>query len=160
MSPESKEKQLKLSDEDKKWIANVTFGEAAGANEDVQKMVIRTVLNRLRSSRDKEFGATVPEIVNKGYYAAINQNDPYSQALSGEFPDINSKATYGNINTLIDAIVGDQDFGEAMFYFTDDEIGKLHEANKKRVSQGRAKKFNFDAVKPLKIVDKYKTYGY
>lgn len=151
---------LSLSDADKLAISQAVFGEAAGEPTDVQKMVIQTVLNRLRSGRKKEFGGNVNDILKRGYYAVSNPNDPYKQAMSGVFPDVNSKAKFGRVKKLLDAVLADQDYGQGHFYFTPEEEKKLRLKNIQRQAAKRPPAFNFSAVKPFGQVGKYNVYGY
>jgi len=143
---------LNLNDNDKTAIAQAVFGEGAGSDNDFRKMVIQSILNRARSGRKKEFGATIPEILQKGYYAVSNPNKPYKLITSGAELDPQSKKAYGEIKTLLDSVVGDKDYGNSMFYFTPEEETKMRAKGKKV--------FNFDAVKPTGMVGNYRTYGY
>lgn len=141
---------LNLTPQDLVAISQAVFGEAAGADQDFQKMVAQTIMNRLRSGRKKEFGANAQEVLYKGYNAVKNPNEPYKVITSGEPLDHASKRAYGQIEGLVKAIVADKDYGNAMFYFTPEEEEGL-----------KAKKaFNFDAVKPTGMVGKYRTYSY
>ena len=142
---------LKLSNADLLALAQMGFGEGASADNDEVKMMTQTALNRLRSGRTKEFGRTIPEIIQKGYYAASKQNEPYKQAISGNFPDLPSKTRFSEIQKLVQSVVGDKDYGNAMFYFTPDEETKLRR---------NPKNFNFKAVKPQGRVGRYNTYSY
>lgn len=160
LKEKKKDQQLKLDDAAKLAIAQAVFGEAASEGSDVHKMVIQTVLNRLRSGRSKEFGQNVPEILQRGYYAVKNPNDPYKQAVSGVFPDVNSKAKFAKIKKLLDAVLGDQDYGQGQFYFTPEEEKKMRLKNVKRRKLKKPAVFNFDMVKPHGQVGKYNVYGY
>lgn len=142
--------QLQLSPADLVSLAQMAYAENASEPNDVVKMTVQTALNRLRSGRGKEFGASMPDVLNKGYYAVKNKSPLYQQAVSGKFPDMQSKTRYADIVKLVEAIVGDEDYGEAVFYFTPEEEEKLRKGNK----------FNFKAVKPSGSVGKYRTYKY
>lgn len=139
-----------LSDADKLAIAQGVYGEYTGNDDAIRKMIIQSVLNRARSGRTKEFGTTIPEILQKGYYAVSRQNQPYKEVMSGTFDTEQGRNSFAEIYTLLQAIVGDKDYGDVMFYHTDDEI-------KRQKAKGG---FNYDAVKKLGKVDKYNTYGY
>jgi len=141
---------LNLTPQDLVAISQAVFGEGAGADPEFQKMVTQTILNRIRSGRKKEFGANTQEVLYKGYNAVKNPNEPYKTITGGEPLDPSSKRAYGQIEGLVNAIVADKDYGNAMFYFTPEEEEGL-----------KAKKaFNFNAVKPTGMVGKFRTYGY
>ena len=146
----AEKKKVELSKEDKLALAQMAYGENVSEDDDVVKMTVQSAINRLLSGRTKEFGATIPEILKRGYYAVSKKNTPYQQAVSQKFPDIQSKARFASIQKLVDAIVGDEDFGKAQFYFTPNEIEKL----------SKAKKFDFKLVKPRGVVGKYQTFSY
>jgi len=139
-----------LSPEDELALAQVVFGEAANQDYDTMKMVGQSVINRYMAKRKKEFGKTIPEIINKGYYAAKNRNSPYKQALSGVFNDEMSKQKWSQAQQAVSDILSNQDFGNVMFYFTPDEITK----------QTKAGTFDFNLVKPFEDVGIYKTFAY
>ena len=143
-------KKLAISDQDLKIITDTVFGEAAGSDEETQKMIIRSMFNRKLSGRSKEFGKDFNEISKKGYYAAKNPNIPYKQAISGKFPDLKSKATHAKIRKMTEAIHGDEDYGAELFYFTPPEKNKLT----------KNKSFNFKIVKPTGKVGIYETFAY
>ena len=142
--------EFKLNEKDKLALAQMVYGENVGQADDVLKMTIQSAINRLRSGKTKEFGGTMGDVLKKGYYAVRNPNVPYKESVSGKFSDVSSKAKFGAIKKLVDVIVGDQDFGNAMFYFTPEEEIKLN----------KSKGFNFKAVKPTGKVGQYNTYGY
>lgn len=142
---------IELSPDDIAAIARMAYGENAGEDNDTVKMTIQTALNRLRSGKTKEFGGDIPTVLKKGYYAVSKNSPLYQQAVSGKFPDVKSKARAAEIQKLTEAVVGDKDYGEGMFYFTSDEEKKLRKT---------PKAFNFKAVKPKGKVGKYNVYAY
>jgi len=141
-------KNINLSEEDISALRRMLFGESSN-DEATMKMIAQTALNRLRSGRVKEFGGNMQKVLQKGYYAVRNPNQPYKQALSGIFNDDASKSRWGLTQKVISDILKKQDFGNAMFYFTDDEIPRVQK-------QG----FNFKAVMPAGKVGIYQTFGY
>lgn len=142
---------INLTPEDIIALSQMVYGENAGEDTATQKMTAQSAINRLRSGRIKEFGATIPEILQQGYYAVKDNTPLYQQAVSGNFPDISSKAKFSEIQKLIESIVADQDYGKAQFYFRPEEEENLRK---------NPKKFNFDLVKPQGQVGVYNTYSY
>lgn len=139
-----------LNDADKLALAQMVYGENAGEDSVTQKMTAQSAINRLASGRSKEFGATLPEVLKKGYYAVSKNSPLYKQAVTEKFPDVGAKAKFYEIKKLIDAITTDKDYGKTMFYFRPEEEAQLK----------KGKKFNFDTVKPTGRVGPYNTYGY
>lgn len=117
--------KLIVSDNDKLALAQMAYGENAGEDLDTLKMTIQSAINRLLSGRSKEFGATIPDVLKKGYYAVSKNSPLYQQAVTGKFPDITSKAKFSTIQKLVDAIIGDEDFGKVQFYFRPEEAKGL-----------------------------------
>ncbi len=134
---------LNITPADRVAIAQMAYGENASEDDETVKMTVQSAINRLGSGRAKEFGSTVPEVLKKGYYAVSKNSPLYKQAVSKKFPDFNSKKRYAEIETLTNAIIDDQDFGNAMFYFKPAEAQAL---KKKLKRQG--------------TVGKYETYSY
>lgn len=138
--------------EDVKNLADVIFGEAANQSPEVMTMVGSTVLNRASAGRAKEFGATLPEIIQKGYYAASNPNVPYRQATTGQFPDEKSLNQYKQATSIASGLYrGTIEKMKGHFYFTNKEIKKLKK---------RPKRFNFNAVKEVGRAGDYTTFSY
>ena len=132
-------------------LANVIYGEAAGEDFDTMRMVGSTILNRFKSGRNIEFGYTIPEIIQKGYYAAINQNEPYQQALSQKFPDKNAENKYKTALQIASGLYkGTIEPQEGMFYFTDKEIRKMQ----------KNKSFDFGLVREINKTGKYRIFSY
>jgi spore germination cell wall hydrolase CwlJ-like protein len=140
----------KLSTEDIAALSRMVYGEAAGADATTMKMIAQTAINRLRSGRSKEFGANLPRVLKKGYYAVSNPNQPYRQALSGQFNDEPSKKAWTQAQNIVNEIIKNQDFGQAQFYFTDSELKRLKSNNG----------FNFSLVIPIGKVGAYSTFAY
>lgn len=106
-------------------LANMIYGEEAKGNMEVMKMIGSTALNRLESGKVDEFGGDLNEVLQKGYFAVSNQNDPYQWASSGKFPDKVSENNYkkalqvagGLLSGRIERVPG-------LFYMTDKELKK------------------------------------
>jgi hypothetical protein len=99
-----------------------------------------TALNRLEANKPQEFGGSLPEVLQKGYYA-VSQNSPmYQQAVSSKFPDKVSESkfkqalqiSYGLINGTIPKVKG-------QFYFKKGEAKGLR---KKLNSVGKTGKYD------------------
>lgn len=144
------QKSIKLSDDDIAALTRMVYGEAAGEDYNTMKMVAQSAVNRLRSGRKKEFGSNLSKVLQKGYYAVSNPNQPYKQALYGNFNNELSKKKWQQAQKAVSDMIAKQDFGEAMFYFTPDEITKLQKGGK----------FNFSVVKPTGKVGKFLTFAY
>jgi spore germination cell wall hydrolase CwlJ-like protein len=140
----------KLSDEDKAALTRMVYGEAAGADSATMKMIAQSAINRLRSGRTKEFGGNMPRVLKKGYYAVSNPNQPYKQALSGQFNDEQSKKAWLQAQNIVNDMIKNQDFGQAQFYFTPKEIERMK-------AQGG---FDFSQVIPTGSVGNYQTFSY
>lgn len=125
---------MQILDKDIPAIMQMVYGEAAGSSSEEMKMITQTVINRLRSKRKKEFGRNVQEVLNKGCYAVKNKNKPYQQAVSGEFSDPFSQQAWSNVQEVVNHILSQEDYGNAMFYFTPNEVKK----------QTEEKTFDFD----------------
>jgi len=133
-------------------IANAIYGEAANQPADIMKMVGSTIVNRALSGRHQEFGASFPEIIQKGYYAASNPNVPYKQALAQKFPDSKSENQYKQALQIASGLVkGTIKPDEGLFYFTDKEINKLKK---------NPKAFNFKKVKEVGKSGGYRVFKY
>ena len=133
-------------------LANMIFGEAASEDADTMVMVGSTALNRLEAGRAKEFGSNLGEVLQKGFYAVSNPNEPYKQAVSGKFPDEDSELRYKHaLSTAYALIDGAMPRTKGHFYFTDSEVKKL---------QKNKKAFDFSKVKSTGKVGKYQTYSY
>lgn len=135
-----------ISPEDTRLMSMGVYGEET-QDQTLQKLIIDSMLNRYNSSRDKEFGSTYSDVLNKGYYAVKNKNKPYLEALSGQ-RDKELEA--------IQQMIKDRYFDETrdknvQFYFRPEEEQRL---------RGDPKTFNFDYVNSLGKVGPYNTYGY
>lgn len=142
---------LNLAPAIRKAIAQMAYAENASEGDDVVKMTIQTALNRYLSGRG-EFakGPGMKDILKEGYYAVKKNSPLYQQAVSGKFPDKQSQIRYAQIEKLLEAILADKDYGQAMFYFTPEERERMI----------REKEFDFKKVKPTGKVGKYETYSY
>jgi len=141
---------LKLKPEEILALQQMVHGEGAGTDIDTRKMIAQSAISRLTSGRKKEFGGTISDVLKKGYYAVKNPNTPYKQAVSGKFLDTPSKVSWGETKKIVEAVLGDKDYGKHQFYFTDPEITKLK----------KNKGFDFSKVKSQGQVGDYKLFGY
>lgn len=133
-------------------LANIIYGEAADQKPEVMKMVGSTVLNRADSGRAQEFGSTIDEIGRKGYYAVINQNEPYKQASMGKFKDDVAKEAYKQAYVIASGLYkGTIERQQGHFFFKPDEEKKLRK---------NPKAFNFKQVKGVGTVGDYNVYSY
>lgn len=131
-------------------LAATMFGEEAQGNEEVLRMVGSSVLNRRDAGRVKEWGSTIPEITQMGYYAKQNQNDPYRAAISGQFNNKEDENRFKRALQIASGLLdGSIERVGGEFFFTDDEM----------VSQ-REKGFNFDEVEHLRKVGPYNILQY
>jgi hypothetical protein len=139
-----KEKREKIMDRNVVDLANTIYGENASEDYDTMVMTGSSALNRLEAGRPQEFGATLPDVLQKGYYS-VSQNSPmYQQAVGGKFPDEKSETaykralqiSYGLINKTIERTKGE-------FFF------------KKGEAKGLRKKLKF-----VSKVGKYDVYSY
>lgn len=132
-------------------LAAMISGESISEDYDTMHMVGSSAINRANANRPDEFGSSLPEILQKGYYAVQNQNTPYTQAVTQSFPDKKSEDKYKQALAIASGLYkGTIKPREGMFYFTDDEIKKLK----------RKKSFNFKAVKEHGKVGKYTVFSY
>jgi len=145
---------LNLLPEEVLALQQGTYGEAANQPYEVKKMVMQSAINRLLSGKTKEFGRTIPEILNKGYYAVKNKNKPYTEALSGKFNNPLSQEAWKETQQVYNDIMKNRDFGNAMFYFKPQEVENI-------MSNKNGKKiFNFSKVVPLGTVGEYSVFTY
>lgn len=141
------------ADQDLINLTNALFGEVASEDKDTMVMVGSTMLNRLEANRPEEFGSTVPEVLQKGYFAVSNPNVPYRQAITRDFPDKVSENKYKQALAVMSGLhKGTIDRREGHFYFTDAEI--------KKIKRRKKKTFNFKAVEPRGEAGPYKVFGY
>jgi len=132
-------------------LANMIYGEAASENYDTMLMVGSSAINRLNANKP-EFGGTLPEVLQKGYYSVSNPNIPYKQALEQKFPDKKSETKYKQALAISSGLLkGTIDLKKGQFYFTEKEISKFKK---------NPKKFNLKAVKELDGVGNYRVYSY
>jgi hypothetical protein len=126
-------------------LANTIYGEGASSDYDTKVMIGSSMINRYKSGRTKEFGATLPQIAQKGYYAVSNPNVPYKQALSGKFPDDASANAYKQSMAIASGLIkGTIKPVEGQFYFTDKEKPKM----------------NWKLLKEVGRTGKYKVWSY
>ena len=140
-------------DADLKELAAIIHGEGASTKADVKTMIGSSVLNRLDAERYEEFGASMEEIGQKGYYAAKDGTTLYQNAKEGNFPDDMSEKSYKESYAIASGLIkGTIPRHDAMFFFTPPEETKLRKKGKKH--------FNFDLVKSQGEVGDYNTYSY
>lgn len=133
-------------------LAAVIYGEAANQDQKVMKMVGSTVINRLKSGKADEFGSTIPEIIQNGYYAAKNQNIPYKEALSQKFESPEGERKYKQAVSIASSLLrGTIEPDAGMFYFTPSEIKRLKK---------NPKAFNFKMVKSVGSSGEYEVFDY
>ena len=133
-------------------LANIIYGEAADQDDKVMKMVGSSVINRQRSGRTEEFGGTIAEIGQKGYYAVKNPNQPYKEALSQKFGNEESELKYKKAVAIAGGLLKETiPPDKGLFYFKADEEKKL---------RGKPKVFNFKLVTPTAKVGAYQVYDY
>ena len=143
---------MDYTDADLVALTNGIYGEAAASDSEVMTMVGSTVLNRIDANKPEEFGSSVPEVLQKGYYAVSNPNVPYQQAITQKFPDKLSENKYKQAMAIASGLIkGTIERQPGHFYFTKKEIRKLKK---------RKKGFNFKAVNEVGNVGDYSVYGY
>lgn len=146
-----KPKKYNFTPQDILAIKRAVYGEGASTDDATMKMIAQSIINRAKSGRSGEFGGNVNEILKKGYYAVKNPNTPYKQALSGKFPDVQSKAAWGRVQKLVDIAMSEENSGKHLFYFKPEEEVKLRK---------NPEKFDFKMVKPMGKQGGYNLYGY
>jgi len=140
-------------DSDLLTLANLIYGEAADQDSEVMTMVGSTAMNRLSAERAEEFGSTLEEVGQKGYYAVSNPNVPYRQALSGEFPDKTSETAYKQAMSIASGLLrGTIEPVRGHFYYKKDEIKNLKKRGKRA--------FDFKKVKEVGQTGDYTVYSY
>lgn len=134
-------------------LANMIHGEGASSDYDTKVMIGSTAINRMNANRPQEFGYTMPEVLQKGYYAVSNPNIPYKEAIAQKFTDDKSETEYKKSLAIASGLVkGTIKPKDGMFYFTKKEIAKLKKQGKKV--------FNFNVVKDVGDVGDYSVYSY
>jgi len=136
-------------------LANMIYGEVGSLDYDTMVMAGSTALNRVDANRPKEFGSTLSEVINypNVYYAVQNQNDPYTWATSGKFPNAEEEARYKKALSVAYGLrAGTIDRREGHFFFTDKDVKRLKKKGKRA--------FDFTKVKSLGKQDKYNIYSY
>jgi len=132
-------------------LANAIYGEAASEDLNTMVMVGSTILNRLTADKPKEFGKDMNEVLQKGYYAVKNKNEPYKQAEKQRFPDALSAKKFEIAHSVAQGLLsGSIKPVEGHFYFTPEEVEK----------QTKAKSFHFDRVKSIGKTGKYEVFSY
>jgi len=128
-------------------LAAAIYGE--GASEDYETMIMigSSALNRIDANRIQEFGATLDEVLNKGYYA-VSQNSPmYQQAISGNFPDKASENKWKQAVAISSGLYrGTIERHPAQFF--------LKSKEEKRSG------IDFKQLKKTGVVGKFNTYSY
>ena len=125
-------------------LAQMIYGENASEDYDTMVMTGSSALNRLEAERPQEFGATLPEVLQKGYYAVSKNSPMYQQAVSGQFPDEKSEQKFKQALQISYGLQkGTIERREGEFFF------------KKGEAKGLRKKLNF-----IEKVGQYDVYGY
>jgi len=133
-------------------LANMIYGEVANQDYNTMLKVGSTAINRLNSNRPREFGSNMQEVLQKGYYAVSNPNEPYQEAISGKFKSKEGENKYKQALAIASGLKkGTITPTKGVFYFTPKEIQKLKK-NKKA--------FNFDLVEQVGETPIYKIYDY
>ena len=133
-------------------LTNLIYGEAADQKPDVMKMVGSSAVNRMKSGRTEEFGGTMDEIAQKGYYAVKNPNKPMQEAMSGKFGSPEAENKYKQAMSIASGLLkGTIEPDKGMFYFKKDEIAKLKKT---------PKVFNFKMVKSVGKSGDYEVFDY
>lgn len=134
-------------------LAAGIYSEVASEDSDTMKLVGSSIINRMNSNRDSEFGVNLPEVMQKGYYGVRENTDLYQQAVTGKFPDKLSENKYKQALAIASGLLrGTIEPNKGEFYFTEKEIQKMKKRGKKA--------FDFDQVKDLGQVGKYRVFGY
>jgi hypothetical protein len=133
-------------------IAKAVHGEGAGASKEFRKMVASTILNRIESGRTKEFGSSLPEVLQKGYYAVSNPNTPYKEASSMKFKDKASENSFKETLQLVSGLIkGTIERDKGLFYFNQKELARLKK---------NPKAFDLSKVKNVGGVDNFQVFDY
>ena len=127
-------------DNDVLALGAMIYGENGGENYDTMVMTGSSALNRLEANRPEEFGATLPEVLQKGYYA-VSQNSPmFQQAMSGKFPDEKSELAFKKaMQVSYGLIEGTIPRTKGQFFFKKGEAKSLR---KKLKSVGKTGKYD------------------
>jgi hypothetical protein len=136
-------------------LANMIYSEGASTDYDTMVQIGSTAVNRLHSNRDKEFGATMYDVIHNpnAYPAVRDKNIPYQQATTGKFPDTKSEKAYKQAVAVASGLwKGSIEPKGGHFYFTEDEITKLKKKGKKV--------FDFSKVKEVGKANKYRVFSY
>ncbi len=137
-------------DADALALGQMIYGEVGSLDRDTMIKVGSTALNRLEAGRDIEFGSTMPEVLQKGYYAVSKKNDPYTWATTGKFPNKDEENRFKEALSIAYALKnGTIERTQGQFFFTDKERKKM-----------TPKQFDFKKVKEVDKTDKYKFYSY
>jgi aminopeptidase C len=132
-------------------LAAMINGEAAGANFDTKVMVGSSAIQRMKSGRTQEFGSTLPEVLQKGYYAVQNQNEPYKQAITQKFPDKKAENAYKQSLAVASGLIkGTIEPKDVMFYFTNKEDARQHKKGT----------FNYKKVRSTGTQEGFNMYSY
>lgn len=125
------------------------YGEEARGDEKNIKMIGSTILNRKDYDNPIEFGTTIPEITTNGYYAKINKNVPYTQAVTNSFPDEESRNNFKKVIQIVGGLQsGKIERDKGLFFFTDKEV-----ENQKEVGFSFEKTKKVGATKDYTVLD-------
>jgi hypothetical protein len=133
-------------------IAKAVHGEGAGASKEFRKMVASTILNRADAGRGKEFGGSIPEILQKGYYAVSNPNEPYKEASSMKFKSKESENSFKETLQLVSGMMkGTIKRYPGLFYFNAKEVARLKKS---------PREFDLSKVRDVGGVDSFRVFDY
>jgi spore germination cell wall hydrolase CwlJ-like protein len=139
--------------DDVQLLAALINGEAAGSDRDTKIMVGSSALKRLQANKPEEFGSTLQEVAQKGYYAVKNQNELFTQAITGKFPDKKAENAFKESLAIASGLLkGGIEQKDVMFYFKPSEETKMRKKGDKV--------FNFKAVRSTGKQSEYNLYSY
>lgn len=138
-----------LTNQDLYNIAAMVYGEMGSEDINHWQMAASAFFNRLGQ---REWASLSPmEVLESGFYAVSNKNDPYTWAISKKFPNKQEEDRFKEIFALVNAMVrGKKEILPNQFFFTKKEINSLK----------RKKKFNFNQVEPVGKIGKYHLFKY
>lgn len=132
-------------------LGRMIYGEGGSLDYDTQVRIGSTALNRLEADRPEEFGETLYDVLHKenAYYAVQNQNDPYTWASTGQFPNKDEENRFKqSLGIAYGLQRGTIERKEGMFFLKDSEV---------RRAKKKPKILN---LKKLRNVGKDTTYNY
>lgn len=102
-------------------VASMVHGEMAGKDKKFKRMAISSFINRI-NTREWE-GKTTKQILEGGYDAVQNRNEPFTQATTKNFPDEKSENEFKKDLALVSSMFrGKGEKYNNQFFLTDDEV--------------------------------------